>query len=69
MIEIGGLLLVAGAGLEHLADLPARWVGGYLAEYDYRYNYRLKNGFDDTERADALLLVVAGKRLTYQRAN
>jgi len=41
----------------------------YLAEYDYRYNYRLKNGFNDTERGDAVLSGVAGKRLTYQRAN
>lgn len=40
----------------------------YLAEYDYRYNYRIKNGYNDEERADIALLGVVGKRLTYQRA-
>ena len=39
----------------------------YLAEYDYRYNFRLKNGYDDSERADMLLTGITGKRLTYQR--
>lgn len=39
----------------------------YLAEYDYRYNYRVKNGFNDEERADIALLGARGKRLTYQR--
>lgn len=41
----------------------------YLAEYDYRYNYRVKNGFNDTERADVALLGVVGKRLTYKIPN
>ena len=39
----------------------------YLAEYDFRYNYRAKNEFTDTQRADVALLGVVGKRLTYQR--
>tara|TARA_R110002049_G_scaffold152106_3_gene315991 strand:- start:6966 stop:7358 length:393 start_codon:yes stop_codon:yes gene_type:complete len=39
----------------------------YLAEYDCRYNHRAKNGYTDTERADALFSKVSGKRLTYQR--
>ncbi len=38
----------------------------YLAEYDYRYNYRQKNGFDDAQRADALLGGIVGKRLMYR---
>jgi len=41
----------------------------YLAEFDFRYNYRVKNGYDDTERAMILLGGVVGKRLTYQRTN
>lgn len=40
----------------------------YLAEFDFRYNYRAKNGFDDSSRAMMLLASVVGKRLTYQRA-
>jgi transposase-like protein len=39
----------------------------YLAEYDHRYNYRVKNGYNDDQRADMALLGVVGKRLTYQR--
>lgn len=38
----------------------------YMAEYDYRYNHRMALGFDDFQRADALLQGVKGKRLTYQ---
>lgn len=38
----------------------------YLAEYDFRYNYRIKNGYSDEERAGIALLGVTGKRLTYK---
>lgn len=38
----------------------------YLAEFDFRYNHRIANGFDDTRRAQRLLEGVAGKRLTYR---
>jgi transposase-like protein len=51
----------------------------YCAEFDFRYNNRetkvkvdgkwVKAGRNDTERADALLKAVRGKRLTYQQAN
>ena len=41
----------------------------YLAEFDFRYNYRVRNGFDDTDRAMALLTGVVGRRLTYQTVN
>jgi hypothetical protein len=39
----------------------------YLAEYDFRYNRRVKLGFDDKARAAAALRGIEGKRLTYRR--
>lgn len=41
----------------------------YLAEYDFRYNNRIKQGVDDKERAEKALIGVVGKRLTYRRPN
>jgi transposase-like protein len=41
----------------------------YLAEFDFRQNYRAKAGFDDTARADKALEGIVGKRLTYRRTN
>lgn len=38
----------------------------YLLEYDFRYNHREKLGYNDLDRATALLKGVVGKRLTYQ---
>jgi transposase-like protein len=38
----------------------------YLAEFDFRYNHRIANGFNDGQRADAALTGVVGKRLTYR---
>ena len=38
----------------------------YLAEFDFRYSYRIKTGYDDTARADRALQGVKGKRLTYE---
>ena len=38
----------------------------YLAEFDFRYNNRIKRGINDTVRADMVLSGVTGKRLTYQ---
>lgn len=38
----------------------------YLAEFDFRYNNRIRLGVDDSERAERLLLGVKGKRLMYQ---
>ncbi len=38
----------------------------YLAEFDFRYNYRIKMGFDDKARADRALIGAKGKRLTYE---
>jgi transposase-like protein len=41
----------------------------YLAEFDFRQNYRVKLGYDDAARADKALQGIAGKRLTYRRIN
>jgi transposase-like protein len=38
----------------------------YLAEFDFRYSYRVKLGFDDKARADLALAGTKGKRLTYR---
>lgn len=38
----------------------------YLAEFDFRYNNRIKLGVNDVMRADNILRGVKGKRLTYQ---
>lgn len=40
----------------------------YLAEFDFRYTNRVATGFNDADRADAMLAGVVGKRLTYQTA-
>lgn len=41
----------------------------YATEFDYRWNTRIANGFDDTQRAAHLLKNVSGKRLTYRRTD
>jgi transposase-like protein len=38
----------------------------YLAEFDFRYSYRMALGVDDKARADRALDGFAGKRLTYE---
>jgi transposase-like protein len=38
----------------------------YLAEFDFRYSYRVALGVDDKARADRALDGFSGKRLTYQ---
>ncbi len=38
----------------------------YLTEFDFRYNHRRANGWNDEERAEKLLRGVVGKRLTYR---
>jgi hypothetical protein len=38
----------------------------YLAEFDFRYNHRIKLGYDDGERAVLAVKSAAGKRLTYR---
>jgi transposase-like protein len=38
----------------------------YLAEYDFRYNNRVRLGCDDVERTNRTLQGIVGKRLTYR---
>jgi len=40
----------------------------YLAEYEFRYNHRIANGFDDRQRSSEALKGIAGKRLTHRLA-
>ena len=39
----------------------------YLAEFDFRYSYRIGLGVDDKARAEKALQGITGKRLTYRR--
>jgi transposase-like protein len=41
----------------------------YLAEFEFRYNYRAKLGADDTARAARALEGARGKRLTYRHSS
>jgi transposase-like protein len=41
----------------------------YTVEFDFRYNYRERLGFDDSDRATQALKGIAGKRLTYRRTH
>jgi transposase-like protein len=41
----------------------------YLAEYEFRYSYREATGHNDADRSNQALRGVAGKRLTYRRAD
>jgi hypothetical protein len=38
----------------------------YLAEFDFRYNHGVRLGVNDAMRAEAALLGVVGKTLTYR---
>jgi transposase-like protein len=37
----------------------------YCHEFDFRWNYRIKTGYNDVQRTHAILSNIAGKRLTY----
>lgn len=39
----------------------------YLAEFEFRYNFRIANGCDDKGRARNAPAGITGKRLTYAR--
>lgn len=41
----------------------------YLAEFDFRYNNRVKLGCDDVARAERALIGAKGRRLTYNQTN
>jgi len=38
----------------------------YLAEFDFRYSYRVRLGYDDEARTARALKGIVGKRLTYR---
>lgn len=40
----------------------------YATEFDFRWNTRSSQGFQDADRADVALRAIGGKRLTYRRA-
>jgi transposase-like protein len=41
----------------------------YLAEFDFRYNNRIRLGVNDVARAENALKGIVGKRLTYRTIN
>lgn len=41
----------------------------YLGEFDFRYNHRVKLGYDDAQRSRKALEGIGGKRLTYGSPN
>lgn len=45
--------------------IDEKHIDRYLAEFDFRYNNRVKLGIDDKQRADRALIGAKGKRLTY----
>ena len=47
-------------------SVSERHLQRYATEFDFKWNYRSANGFNDVERADATLKGIAGKRLTYR---
>ena len=40
----------------------------YVNEFNFRYSNRVALGYNDNDRADAILSGIIGKRLTYQQA-
>jgi hypothetical protein len=38
----------------------------YLAEFDFRYNHRVRLGVNDSTRTEAALRGIVGKRLRYK---
>ena len=48
-------------------SVSERHLQRYANEFDFRWNTRSANGFNDVDRADAALKGIAGKRLTYRR--
>ena len=41
----------------------------YLAEFDFRYSFRVAAGYNDSDRSAQAMRGIIGKRLTYQTAN
>jgi hypothetical protein len=60
----GGLFKRGMRGVyQHCAE---KHLHRYLAEFDFRYNNRVRLGVDDEARAERVLKGVSGKRLTYR---
>ena len=59
---------VSGSGSpRHIpCDIQRKLRPAAMAEFDFRYSYRIKTGYDDTARADRALKGIVGKRLTYR---
>lgn len=49
--------------------VSAKHLKRYVCEFDFRYNYRIKLGFNDADRFTIAAKGIKGKRLTYRRAN
>ncbi len=64
---IEGLFSILKPGMggvyQHCAE---KHLHRYLAEFDFRYNNRVRLGIHDAERADNALRGIVGKRLTYR---
>ncbi len=41
----------------------------YCVEFDFRWNYRMSQGYSDMDRANEALKSITGKRLTYRRTH
>jgi transposase-like protein len=77
-VRYDGDLTIHSNTVENVFSILKRGMGGiyqhcsekhlhrYLAEFDFRYNNRVKLGVDDATRADNALRGIAGKRLTYR---
>ena len=53
------------SGTSH--SVSERHLQRYATEFDFKWNYRSANGFNEIDRADAHLKAIGGKRLTYRR--
>jgi hypothetical protein len=71
----GGNVPEEGANLRYDSNVEStgppslksdRLLGRYLAEFDFRYSYRVKTGYNDMARMDRALAGIVGKRLTYR---
>lgn len=62
-----GLFKRGMKGVYHKCD--EKHLHRYLAEFDFRYNHRVKLGFGDIERAALAVKGAEGKRLTYNQSH
>lgn len=50
-------------------SVSAQHLQRYCTEFEFRWNTRMSQGFNDTMRADIVLKQITGKRLTYRRTD